>query len=125
MAEWKTDEPAALGQAREIRIAGEREDGTLRDPVIIWSVVADDDLYVRSVRGASGAWYRGARLRHRGTVAADGGRAHEVVFEDVPADDPVQDRLDEAFRAKYGRGPSVDAITAATARDATLRVLPR
>lgn len=125
MGDWDPQDFATLEGAGEIRIAGEREDGTLRSPVIIWSVVVDGELYVRSVRGRSGAWYRGTQARHRGTVAADGAASHDVTFEDVPADDPVQDRLDDAFRAKYGRGPSVDAITAPTALEATLRVTPR
>jgi hypothetical protein len=125
MTAWTTDELERLGRARELRIAGRRADGSLRDLVIIWAVRDGDDVYVRSVRGATGAWYRGVLVRHEGRIDS-GGVEKDVVFEDVGADDPANDRIDSAYADKYGAGSSsVRAITSPAARETTLRVLPR
>jgi hypothetical protein len=124
MAGWTADELDRLGREGELRIAGRRADGSLRDPVIIWAVPAGGDLFVRSVRGADGGWYRGAIARHEGRIDS-AGIERDVRFEEVPPDDPVQDALDRAYADKYGAGSSsVRAITAAAARATTLKVVP-
>lgn len=125
MTIWNGEDLARIAEARELRIAGRRTDGTLRKPVIIWAVRVDDDLYVRSVNGATGAWYRGTRATHEGWIRA-GGAEKDVSFEDVASSEPVNERIDEAYRAKYGaRSSSVAAINSPTARETTLRMLPR
>jgi hypothetical protein len=122
---WNAEELTRIAGPREIRIAGRRADGTLRDPVIIWAVRVDDDLYVRSVRGTTGAWYRGTRATHKGWIRAAGAE-NDVTFEDVDPSDPVNERIDDAYRAKYGaRSSSVTAINSPTARETTMKVLPR
>jgi hypothetical protein len=122
---WTSDELDRIGTTRELRIAGLRADGTRRDPVIIWAVRVDDDVYVRSVNGPEAAWFRGTRPRMEGWISS-GGVEREVAFQDVPASDPINERIDAAYRAKFGAGSrSVAAITNATASSTTLRVLPR
>lgn len=124
MTSWTADELQRLGDARELRIAGRRQDGTLRDLVIIWAVRVGEDVYVRSVRGPSGGWYRGVLVRHAGRIES-GGVERDVVIEELTGDDPVHEDIDAAYAAKYGAGsPSVRAITTGTARATTLRVLP-
>lgn len=121
---WTPDELERLGRESELRIAGRRVDGTLRRLVIIWAVVADGDVYVRSVRGDGGGWFRGVEQRHEGRIES-GGVDRDVRFTDVPADDPVQEAIDAAYAAKYpGSRSSVASITAPKARATTLRVLP-
>jgi len=110
------------GEADELAVAPERRDGTLQRPRIIWVVRHGDDLYVRSVNGADGAWFRGVEVSHAGRISA-GGVDADVVFED--ADHDVDDDLDEEYRRKYGRSSSaVDSITSANARATTIRLLP-
>jgi hypothetical protein len=119
---WTSDELTRLDRAQELRVAGRRPDGSLRKLVIIWAVVVDQDVYVRSVRGADGAWYRGAQQQHQGRIESGGVEA-DVRFVDVPAEDPVQDRIDAAYAAKYPRSrSSVDSITTPEARATTMRV---
>ncbi len=48
-----------------------RPDGTLRRPVTIRVVRHGDDLYVRSWRGRTGAWFRGAQDGREGHISAD------------------------------------------------------
>ncbi|MDH2442818.1 DUF2255 family protein [Amnibacterium sp. CER49] len=125
MAGWTADELDRLGREGELRIAGRRADDSLREPVIIWAVRAGGALYVRSVRGATGGWYRGVIARHEGHIDS-AGIERDVRFEDVPVGDPVQDVLDRAYADKYGAGSSsVRAITADAARATTLKVVPR
>lgn len=125
MTAWSDDEIERLGAAEELRIAGRRSDGSLSAPVTIWAVRAGDDLYLRSVRGPAGGWFKAVRARHEGWISA-GGVERDVVVEDVPATDPIQDRIDAAYADKHGRGsPDVLAITNDLARATTLKVRPR
>ncbi len=122
MGGWKEEELAEIGEADELAVAPKRRDGTLQRPRIIWVVRHGDDLYVRSVNGADGAWFRGVEASQAGHISA-GGVDADVVFED--ADHDVDDDLDEEYRRKYGRSSSaVDSITSANARATTIRLLP-
>jgi hypothetical protein len=123
MAAWTPAELDAIGTAHELEITSPREDGSLRDPVTIWVVRLGDELYVRSVRGEHGGWYRGAERDHRGRVEA-GGIAKDVGFIDVGEESA--DEIDAAYKQKYGypSGP-VDSITSAEARATTIRLEPR
>jgi hypothetical protein len=119
---WTPDELSRLDRAQELRIGGRRDDGSLRKLVIIWAVVIDDDLYVRSVRGAEGAWYRGVQQRHEGRIES-GGVMADVRFIDLSADDPIQARVDAAYAAKYSPyRTAVESITTSEARATTMRV---
>ena len=122
MSEWTSDELAKIGASDELQLASLQQDGTLRKPVTIWVARHGDHLYVRSVRGRTSAWFRGARDRHQGHIRA-GGVEKDVTFVEV---DDVNDEVDEAYRAKYGRYPAeyVDPIVAAAARAATLELIP-
>lgn len=72
MSDWSSADLAAIDADGELRVAAHRPDGTLRTPHVVWQVVVDDHLYIRSVRGTDGAWYRGVQRTGTGhTVAAD------------------------------------------------------
>lgn len=120
MSTWPTDDLAALADEGEITVAAHRRDGTLRSPRIVWHVVVDDGLYIRSVRGTDGAWFRGVQRTGTGQIALRG-EATEVTFT---PDSTHDDAIDRAYRDKYGTGSPVRAITSATARATTLRVDP-
>ena len=51
------------------------------------------------------------------------GMTKDVVFE--PVEGPINDRIDEAYRAKYAGSPYVKPMIGARARAAAVRVLPR
>ena len=51
MTTWTSDELDKIGNAEELRLATQRPDSTLRNPVTIWVVRHGDDLYIRSYRG--------------------------------------------------------------------------
>jgi hypothetical protein len=122
---WTTDELGKIGAADELEIAPRQRDGGLRAPVTIWVVRHDDDLYVRSYRGTGGSWFRGVQVRHEGHIQA-GGVDKDVTFVQE-ADPGVNDRIDAAYRTKYGRysGTYVDPMVAPDARATTLKLVPR
>ena len=123
MTAWTNDELTRIGSAEELEIAARRSDGSLRRAVPIWVVRVGDDLYVRSWRGANGRWFRDARVSHEGHIAA-GDIDRDVDLVDAPED--VNDTIDDAYRAKYGRYSSyVPPMIAPQARATTLKLIPR
>jgi hypothetical protein len=119
---WSGEELSTIGDASELQVASLRGDGSLRSPRTIWVVRHGDDLYVRSVRGSEGAWFRGVQERREGHISS-GGLDRDVTFED--ADHALDDEIDEEYRRKYGRTSSaVDRITSADARATTIRLVP-
>jgi hypothetical protein len=124
MTTWTNDELDTIGDADELRIAAARPDGTLRNPVTIWVVRKDNELYVRSYKGTSAGWYRGTQASHQGHVQA-GGIDKDVTFVDVGRD--LDRPIDEAYKAKYRRfgGEYVDPMVAAPAQETTIRLVPR
>jgi hypothetical protein len=126
MGSWKIDELDKMGAAEELDLASERKDGTRRKPVTIWVVRVGDELYVRAYKGRSGPWFRGALTRGTGHVWA-GGAQKDVTFVDVGDDAALNDRIDAAFRKKYGHYAAeyFDPMVTQQARAATLRLAPR
>ncbi|MEU1980347.1 DUF2255 family protein [Nocardia sp. NPDC019395] len=121
MTEWNADDLATIDRDGELRVAAQRPDGSSRTPRIVWHVVVDGNLYVRSVRGDAGGWYRGVRHTRTGTIDTGDIRA-EVTFI---RDDSRDDAIDRGYHDKYGNSSAVDAITSPAARATTLRVEPR
>jgi hypothetical protein len=124
MTQWTADQLDKLARAEEVQIASVRPDGTLRKPVTVWIVRQGDDLYVRSVRGRNGHWFRGAQQRHEGRVRA-GGAQQDVTLVDAGRDS--DDEVDAAYRAKYSRyaGRILNSVLTPEARAATIKLLPR
>ncbi|HXN00937.1 MAG TPA: DUF2255 family protein [Candidatus Dormibacteraeota bacterium] len=112
-----------MGSAEEVRIAPLRHDGTLRKPVTVWVVPHGDSLYVRSVRGRNGAWFRGVQETHKGRIWA-GGVEKDVTF--VDADHDNDGEVDAVYRAKYRRyaGSILNSVLTPEARSATIRLAP-
>ena len=120
--QWAAPELRTIAETEDLHIAPLREDGvSYRTPTRIWSVVVDDTLYVRGYNGQQSRWYQTAMHQKAGRVRA-GGVTREVAFEAVEG--PINDRIDEAYRAKYASSAYLMPMIGARARSATLRVLP-
>jgi hypothetical protein len=124
MTQWTADQLDKLARAEEVQIASVRRDGTLRKPVTVWIVRHGDDLYIRSVGGRNGHWFRGAQQRHEGRVRA-GSAQQDVTLVDAGRDS--DDEVDAAYRAKYGRyaGRILNSVLTPEARAATIKLVPR
>jgi hypothetical protein len=82
----------------------------------------DGDLYVRAYNGKNSRWYQAALEQKAGRITA-AGMTKDVTFE--PVDGSVNDRIDDAYRAKYHGSPYLAPMIGTRARSATVRVLPR
>jgi hypothetical protein len=112
-----------IGESDDLHISPFREDGvTYGTPTWIWSVVVDGNLYVRAYNGTNSSWYQAATKQTAGQIAA-GGLTKEVVFETVEGQ--IDDRIDDAYRAKYHSSPYLKPMISTRARSATVRILPR
>lgn len=121
MSRWTPTDLDAIGNAAELHVAPWAGGATPRRPATVWVVRVGDDLFVRSYRGQGGVWYRTAQRSHRGRIRA-GGVERDVTFEE--AADADSRRVDDAYRAKYGRSGYVNAMVTTAAAETTLRLVP-
>jgi hypothetical protein len=125
---WTPDELARIGQADELELASLRGDGSLRNPVTMWVIRDGDQLYVRSMHGRSGAWFRGTQTRHEGHIRS-AGIDKDVAFVDTDpeAEATVNDRIDQAYHNKYRRYGSniIDGVVNPDSRASTIKLVPR
>jgi hypothetical protein len=118
---WSPNELQSIARTDDLHISPFREDGkTYGTPTWIWSVVVDGDLHVRGYNGQQSRWYQAALAQKARIRAA--GMTKDVVFETV--DGSINDRIDEAYRAKYGGSPYLSPMIGTRARSAPVRVIP-
>jgi hypothetical protein len=123
MTAWSGDELSKIEDAEELEIASVRRDGSRRTPVTIWVVRLGDDVYIRSVNGREGLWFRGAQDRHEAHIEAGGVEKDVRVVETDEADAEI----DAIYRKKYRQyAPRiVNSVLTSKARAATLKLVPR
>ena len=111
---------ATLHGSREVRI---RTGRTKSGGVVIWIVVADGAVFVRSVRGSSGKWFIAAK-RDGEAVLEVGGREFPVQVAPV-TDQPTIDAVSDAYLTKYATSPYAQSMVRAEVLPTTLRLEPR
>ena len=123
MAAWTRDELSKIARAEEVDVAAITRDGSVRNRVTIWAVRHGDELFIRSIRGRDGAWFRAVQGSKDGRIWA-GGLEHHVTFEE--ADSAINDEIDAAYRSKYRRyaGRILNSVLTPDARSTTLRLVP-
>jgi hypothetical protein len=123
MTQWPREELRRIAETDDLHVSPFRADGkTYGTPTWIWSVVVDDELYVRAYNGTSSRWYQAALRKRAGRISA-AGMTKEVAFE--PVDGAINDRIDDAYRAKYAGSPYLAPMIGTRARAATVRITPR
>jgi hypothetical protein len=122
MTTWPKDELCKIAAADDLHIAPLREDQkTYGTPTWIWSVVVDGALYVRAYNGKNSRWYQAA-LRQKAGRIITAGITKDVAFK--PIDNAFNDRIDEAYRAKYQDSRYLDPMIGSRARSATVEITP-
>jgi hypothetical protein len=120
---WAKGELSKIAGKDDLHISPFRQDGrTYGTPTWIWSVVVDDALYVRPYNGQNSPWYQAAVQQKAGQIHA-AGMTKDVTFEKV--DGPINDAIDDAYRAKYKGSPYLRPMIGKSARSATVKVMPR
>ena len=127
MSTWSQDDLDRLGGAEEVEVSSVRRDGSLSPKRTVWIVRVGDQLYLRSVNGPDGAWYRLTRAFHQGRIEASG-VARDVTWVDVDAAEKpdVDPAVDAEYARKYrGATSAIAHITSPLARATIMRVEPR
>ena len=110
---------ASLHSTKEVRIRTARHK---RNGIVIWVGVADDAVFVRSVRGPTGKWYVAAAAEGQATLEV-GGR--QLPVQVVPiADQGTIEAVSQAFLTKYATSPYAKSIVAPDTLSTTLRLDP-
>jgi len=123
MNTWPKDELRRIAETDDLHISPFREDGkTYGTPTWIGSVVVNDALYVRAYNGLKSRWHQAALRQKAGRITA-ASLTKEVTFE--PVDGPINDLIDDAYRAKYKGSPYLSPMIGTRARSATVIVIPR
>jgi hypothetical protein len=113
--------PDAIDSAREVEIETRRGEGAPVHRTIIWAVVDDGDVFVRSLRGASGRWYR--ELMSDPAAAVLHTQHEEFPVQGVQANDPESvERTSEALRRKYSDSRSLASMLADDILDTTVKL---
>src|SRR5437868_2104457 len=116
------DELQHLGDVQEIAIGFQRPDGSTGSTPV-WVVQVGNDVFVRSMNGPGGGWYRRLRARPEGEVLESGHR-HPVRAEQVEDADTLA-AVTDAYRSKYAGSPYLQPFLRGEAVGATLRLVPR
>jgi hypothetical protein len=122
-ATWASEELSKIASTDDLHVSTFRGDGeTYGTPTWIWSVVVDENLYVRAYNGRQSRWYQAALAQKSGRIIA-GGMIKDVVFDAVAG--TINDRIDEAYRSKYRTSPYLHHMIGDRARSATVKIIPR
>jgi hypothetical protein len=117
------DWPAAIDSAREVGIETRRGEGAPVHRTTIWAVVDGGDVYVRSLKGSSGRWYRELMSDPAAVLHVED---DAFPVQAVRATDPDSiERASDALRRKYGDSRSLDSMLEADILDTTVRLEPR
>ena len=88
----------------------------------IWVVVVDNNVYVRSVRGRAGRWYREITANPQGAIYIDGRR---IPVRAIPVSDPATiARVSNAYLQKYRNSPFANSIVREETLPTTLQLEP-
>jgi hypothetical protein len=111
-----------LARVEEVQIETQRAADAPVHRTIIWVVVAGNDVYVRSVRGASARWYREMRANPTGALHVEGQR---IPVRAVPATDADSvARASAEYQRKYGKSPFGPAMVRDEILETTIRLEP-
>jgi hypothetical protein len=120
MAKFDADTVRELRNFKEIAIRTEKHPDSA---VVIWVVVADDEVFVRSVRGSKGRWYRDLAMGGSATLEFAG---RQLAVQALPVSDPDSTaRVSREYLTKYQPSPYAQSMARAEVLPTTLRLEPR
>ena len=115
--------PDEIDAAEEIEIETHRPDREQPRRTIIWAVVDDGEVFVRSWRGDTARWYNEILAGPEASVLVDGA---STPVRAVPATDPESvERASAGLRRKYAGKSEVDSMVRDEILATTLRLDPR
>jgi hypothetical protein len=120
MASFDADTLHELRHLQEVAIRTEKHP---KNAVVIWVAVADDEVFVRSVRGTKGRWYRDLAAGGPATLEFAGRR---LAVQAIPASDAAAvGRASREYLRKYQPSPYAQAMVRSEVLPTTLRLEAR
>jgi hypothetical protein len=113
-----------LEETREVRIETRRDTDSPEHRTIIWVVVVEGEVFVRSVRGQRGRWYREISSNPEGALHL---RDDRIPVRAASATEAATvDAVSAAFRSKYQQSSpaSTEAIVRPETLSTTLELSP-
>jgi len=120
---FPADQLAAIAEALEVEIETRAGPDAPSHRAVIWVVVEDGGVFVRSVRGPRGRWYRDV-VANPEAILWVGGAAMAVRAMSA-VDAPSIDRCSRGLRRKYAADPALRSMLRAEVLPATMRLVPR
>ena len=112
-----------LGELQDVQELAIRTEKHPESAVVIWVVVADDEVFVRSWRGAEGRWYRDLAA---GVPATLEFAVRRLAVRALPASDQAAvARASREFLRKYQRSTHAQEMVRSETLPTTLRLEPR
>jgi hypothetical protein len=120
MAKFNAETLGELRGVQEVMIRTEKHPNSA---VVIWVVVADDEVFVRSWRGAKGGWYKDLAAGGAATLEFAG---RQLAVQAIPASDQAAvARASREFLRKYQRSTHAQEMVRSETLPTTLRLEPR
>jgi hypothetical protein len=113
-----------LDETDEVHIETRRDPDSPEHRTIVWVVVVEGEVYVRSVRGQKGRWYREISSNPEGALHV--GDERIPVHATSATDEATVDAVSDAIRSKYVEswpGPTA-AMLRPEVLPTTLKLLP-
>ena len=113
-----------LEETKEVRIETRRDGDSPEHRTIIWVVVVEGEVFVRSVRGRRGRWYREISSNPEGALHVEDDRI--PVRAASVTEGATVDAISAAFRSKYQQSSpaSTEAMLRAETLPTTLKLSP-
>jgi len=122
MSQWTEEQLKEFATADDMHVSPFYDDGkTYGTPTWIWSVVVDDNLYVRAWNGQQSRWYRSAKQQRAGRIQL-AGKTFEVIYNPVTTDDKLTNEINKAYEKKYAGSPYLPPMLANGPVSATVRL---
>jgi hypothetical protein len=119
--QFDANELNQLASTKEIEIETRSPTGRTHRS-IIWAVVDDNNVFVRSVRGRNGRWYQRITANPDAAIHVDGRR---LAVHAVPVtDEAMIARVSNDFLRKYRGSPGTNSIVREEILPTTLRLEP-
>jgi hypothetical protein len=120
MMKFDTDTLRSLRDVQEPTIRTEKHP---KSAVVIWVVVAGEEVFVRSWRGTKGRWYKDLASGGSATLEFPG---HRLPVQAIPASDPDSiARTSSEILRKYRHSSHAQEMVRAEILPTTLRLEPR
>ncbi len=123
--QWTTEQLNKFTSADDLHVSPFYADGkTYGTPTWIWSVIVDDDLYVRAYNGQNSRWYQSAMVQGAGKISL-AGEEFETKFIDASGSNELDLKINAAYQEKYQDSPYLPPMLQAGPVSATVKILPR